>query len=37
MKKIGKLLVLILVGVLGGVGGSRYLESKQVHEESNRY
>ncbi|AUT05427.1 hypothetical protein SPSF3K_00700 [Streptococcus parauberis] len=33
MKKISKLIILILIGVLGGIGGSRYLESEPDHEE----
>lgn len=33
MKKIVKLFILILIGVLGGVGGSMYLGSERDHEE----
>ncbi len=32
MKKIGKLLVLIFIGMLGGIGGSLYQDKKPKDE-----
>lgn len=37
MKKIGKLLVLIFIGILGGIGGSLYQDKKPKDEKDYWY